>query len=130
MRKPIDDERPAAPWGSFPLVELVVLVGLVMLAIGFFFVGGTRGKTLIVIGLALASLAGLELSIREHFGGFRSHSLLLAGVVAIATLLVLAYPVGLTVGASVITAAAAGVAAFTLLARAFRARTGRLMRLR
>ena len=101
-----------------------------MLAIGFFFVGGTRGKTLIVTGLALASLAGLELSIREHFGGFRSHSLLLAGVVAIATLLVLGYPVGLTVGASLIAAAAAGVAAFALLARAFRARTGRLMKLR
>jgi hypothetical protein len=130
VRKPIEEERPPAPWGSFPLVELVVLVGLVMLAIGFFFVGGTRGRTLIVTGLALASLAGLELSVREHFGGFRSHSLLLAGVAAMATLLLLAYPAGLTVGISLIGAGAVGAGAFVLCARAFRARTGRLMKLR
>ena len=30
------DERPPAPWGSFPLAELTVLAGLVLLAIGFF----------------------------------------------------------------------------------------------
>ena len=34
---------------------------------------------LIGTGLALGSLAGLELSIREHFAGYRSHTLLLAG---------------------------------------------------
>ena len=27
-RRPIEEERPPAPWGSFPLVEIVVLVGL------------------------------------------------------------------------------------------------------
>ena len=41
-RGPADeDERPQAPWGSFPLVELVVLVGLVMLVVGFI-VGGAQ----------------------------------------------------------------------------------------
>ena len=29
-------ERPPAPWGSFPLVELIVLVSLVLLLVGFF----------------------------------------------------------------------------------------------
>src|SRR6476469_6902499 len=77
-RGPIDQERPPAPWGSFPLVEIIVLVALVMLVVGFF-VGGTRGPALLGTGLALGSLAGLELSIREHFGGYRSHTLLLAG---------------------------------------------------
>ena len=32
-------------------------------------------------GLVLGSLAGLELSAREHFAGYRSHTLLLAGAV-------------------------------------------------
>jgi hypothetical protein len=67
------DDRPPAPWGSFPLVELCVLVGIVMLLIGLI-AGGDRGPLLIGIGLALAGLGGLELAIREHFAGFRSHS--------------------------------------------------------
>ena len=34
------------------------------------------------VGLALGSLAGLELSAREHFAGYRSHTMLLAGSAA------------------------------------------------
>ncbi|MQA76013.1 MAG: hypothetical protein GEU88_17045 [Solirubrobacterales bacterium] len=107
-RRPIDEQRPPAPWGSFPLVELVVLVALVMLVVGFF-VGGTRGALLLGTGLALGSLAGLELSIREHFGGFRSHTLLLAGAAGIATLALLFYalpdllsPVGRLIAAAAV----------------------------
>ena len=76
------DDRPPAPWGSFPLVEIVVLVALVLLVLGFLVVKGEQGAVMIAVGIALGSLAGLELSIREHFGGFRSHTLLLSGVVA------------------------------------------------
>ncbi|MEA2427173.1 MAG: hypothetical protein QOF37_801 [Thermoleophilaceae bacterium] len=71
------DDRPPAPWGSFPLVELVVLLALILIVVGFV-VRGPRGGTMIVGGFALGSLAGIELSIREHFGGFRSHTTLLA----------------------------------------------------
>ena len=35
-------------------------------------------------GLLLASLGGGELALREHLGGYRSHSALLAGVAAFA----------------------------------------------
>ena len=35
---------------------------------------------MIGVGVALGSIGGLELSIREHFGGYRSHTLLLSGV--------------------------------------------------
>lgn len=42
-------------------------------------------------GLVLGTLSGLELSIREHFGGYRSHTALLAG--ALATIVL----IGLTV---------------------------------
>jgi uncharacterized membrane protein YhiD involved in acid resistance len=41
-------------------------------------------------GLALASLAGLELSLREHLAGYRSHTTLLAGACAFAIVTVLA----------------------------------------
>jgi uncharacterized membrane protein len=38
---------------------------------------------MVFAGLALGSLAGLELAIREHFAGYRSHTMLLAGAVAV-----------------------------------------------
>jgi hypothetical protein len=75
-------ERPPAPWGSFPLVELCVLLALVLL-VGGFITGGKRGATMILAGLALGSLGGLELTIREHFAGYRSHTTLLAGAIAL-----------------------------------------------
>ena len=75
-------ERPPAPWGRFPLVELVVLIGLILLIAGFF-VGEARGAVMIACGLTLASLAGLELSVREHLAGFKSHSTVLAGAVTV-----------------------------------------------
>src|SRR5918992_1377591 len=67
--RPSIDERPPPPWGRFPLSELAVLVAIVM-------------------------LAGLEVSIREHFAGFRSHSTLLAGSLAIVTITVIALAAG------------------------------------
>src|SRR5437660_3813372 len=70
------EDRPPAPWGNFPLVELAVLGGLILIVAGFI-VRGNRGGAMFAGGLALASLAGLELAIREHFGGFRSHPSLL-----------------------------------------------------
>src|SRR6478752_3008726 len=72
------DEAPRAPWSPFPLTELVVLLALVLLTVGFFSNGDRRG-ILIGVGLVLASLAGGELALREHFAGFRSHTTLLAG---------------------------------------------------
>jgi hypothetical protein len=69
------DERPPAPWGNAPLAELVILAGIVSLAIGV--IGGN--PTAIGVGVALAGLGGLEVAIREHFAGYRSHTTLLAG---------------------------------------------------
>src|SRR5207245_10214506 len=70
--RPTIDERPPAPWGRFPLVELVVLLALILLPLSFV-VGGARGRVMLTGALVLGSLAGLELSIREHFAGYRSH---------------------------------------------------------
>jgi hypothetical protein len=79
--RPTIDERPDAPWGNFPLVEIAVLLAIVLFVSGLV-IGGTDGRILIFGALALGSLAGLELSIREHFAGYRSHTTLLAAVCA------------------------------------------------
>jgi hypothetical protein len=81
--RPAPDERPKAPWHPVPLVELCVLVGIVLIVIGFFSLSDRRGGMLIVLGLVLGSLGGLDTVVREHFAGFRSHSALLAGVPAV-----------------------------------------------
>jgi uncharacterized membrane protein len=77
------EEAPPAPWGRFPLVELCVLLALVLGVLGFV-KGGRQGFVLLGCAMVLGSLAGLEVSIREHFAGFRSHSSVLAGAVAVA----------------------------------------------
>src|SRR6185436_14811375 len=125
-RRPAAGEPPPAPWGSFPLVELCVLAAIVMLVLGFFVVGGSRGAILIAAGLALGSIGGLELSIREHFAGYRSHTAVLAGVPA---LIVLGLPFYLgPSGLPQLARAAIGVAVFVgaalLLTRAFSRRSG------
>ena len=67
-------DGPPAPWGSFPLAELTVLAGIVMLAVGI--VGDSRAA--LGVGLVLGALGGLEVSVREHIAGYRSHTTLLA----------------------------------------------------
>ena len=127
----LEDERPQAPWGSFPLVEIVVLVALVMLGAGLF-VDGPQGATLLVTGFALGSLAGLELSVREHLAGYRSHTTLLAGAAGIATLAILSFGLGDSVSVPVsagIAVAVGGLAAIGLV-RVFRARSGRSIKLK
>jgi uncharacterized membrane protein YhaH (DUF805 family) len=125
-RRGPDDERPPAPWGSFPLVELAVLTGIVMLIAGLVAVKGERGTILIGTGLVLASIGGLELSIREHFAGYRSHTLVLAGVPAAVVLGVLFYagPDGLPSIARALIGLAVFAAAAALLVRVFRDRSG------
>jgi hypothetical protein len=75
-------DRPPAPWGDFPLTEIVIFIGLVLLLVGFF-VPPPQGFVMIAVGLGLGSLAGLELSIREHFAAYRSHTLLLSAAVGV-----------------------------------------------
>jgi hypothetical protein len=118
------DEAPKAPWAPFPLTELVILLALVMLAIGFFSSGDRRG-VFIGIGIVLSSLAGGELALREHFAGYRSHTTLIAtlcGFVAGALTLVLGAPKGAVVAVAVVVAAVA----FPYLRRAFMQRSGGL----
>jgi hypothetical protein len=77
------DERPRAPWHPFPLVELCVLIGLVLLVWGLFRSDEDGGRVMLLCGLALASLGGLDTALREHFSGYASHALLLAALPAV-----------------------------------------------
>jgi hypothetical protein len=76
------DDRPEAPWGSFPLTEIAIFIALVLLVVGFF-VTPPQGFVMIAVGLVIGSLGGLELSIREHFAAYRSHTLLLSAAVGV-----------------------------------------------
>jgi hypothetical protein len=69
-----------------PLVEICVLIALVCLVLGFFVADGDSSGLLIAAGLALGSLAGLEVVIREHFAGFKSHTTVLALAPAVAAM--------------------------------------------
>ena len=107
-----------------PLVELAVLAGLVMIVVGFVSSGGRR-EILVTGGVLLASLAGLELSLREHFAGYRSHTALLALAAALGT----GVPVAVLTGdriVGVVVMAVVGAVAFVLLRRAFTRRSGGL----
>jgi len=67
------------PWAPFPLSELLVLGGTVMIVWGLFdWEGG--GQTRVGVGLAVAALGGLEVAVREHVAGYRSHTTLLAAI--------------------------------------------------
>jgi len=83
-----------------------------------------RGQTLLGTGITLACLAGLELSIREHFSGFRSHTALLASASAVVVMLALYYLGDLDTTPALVGGAVVGVVAAVLLVRVFRARSG------
>ena len=116
-------DAPTAPWSPFPLTELVVLLSMALIVGGVLTDGGRRGA-LLGCGFALVSLAGLELALREHFAGYRSHSTLLAGASAIAV----DAPLFLWTDLPQVVLLALGLGVFVLvltrLRRAFRARSG------
>lgn len=116
------DERPPAPWGSFPLAELTVLAGIVALAIGL--IG--QIPTAIGIGVVLGGLGGLEVSAREHFAGYRSHTTLLAGTAFVLVVGGLLYLAHLVLAVCLAAGAVVFVAAFLALRRAFQRASGGL----
>jgi len=118
------EEAPKAPWHPFPLVELAVLAGLVLIVVAIV-AGGDSRPILLFGGLALVSVAALELAIREHFAGYRSHSALLASLLALGVAIPLWYtPVPQEV--ILVAALLAGAAAFRALRGAFARKAGGL----
>ena len=123
--RPSLHERPTAPWGSFPLSELVIFLGIVLILVGA--VQGTDGARFIVSGLVIAGLGGGELALREHMAGYRSHSSLLAGVAAFVVVTAVALGLGpVQLWALVLLGIAVFTATFYAMRELFKRRSGGL----
>ena len=83
--RPSIEERPKPPWHPVPLVELCVLVGIVLLVLGALDLQSDRGKLMLVLGMGLGSLGGLDTALREHLAGYRSHTTVIASLPAVTT---------------------------------------------
>jgi hypothetical protein len=75
-----EGERPESPFGGLPVSEVAILAGMVGAVIGFLNGGGAA----LVVGLTVCALGVCEITAREHFSGYRSHTALLAGIPAVA----------------------------------------------
>ena len=118
-------QRPAAPWGSFPLSELIILAGIVVIFWGLFS-GGDQGNERVAAGLVLASLGGGELALREHLGGYRSHSSLLAGVAAFVAVTVVVIGLGPELWVLLVVAVTVFGGTFYAMRELFKRRSGGL----
>jgi hypothetical protein len=116
-----ENERPPAPWGNFPLAELTILGGIVCLAIGLLLGAGT---VFIGLGVALAGVGGMEVALREHLSGYRSHSSLLAGFVFVVVVGLLFYAFKQVLAVALPVGAVAFLLAFYLARRAFQRASG------
>lgn len=113
------DAAPKPPWGAFPLVELCALSAIVL---GIW--GIASGNGILLTGAALlGSIAGLEVALREHLAGYRSHTTLLSAFCAIAALTALAFA---GVGSPALFAIPAAIlaVAFVGLRQRFKRRSG------
>lgn len=72
-------ERPKPPWHPLPISELLILVGAIAVVIGLRR-GLAFGGTPTLVGVLAVSIGTLEVTLREHRSGFRSHSTMLAAL--------------------------------------------------
>jgi hypothetical protein len=75
-----EGERPQSPFAGLPVSELAIFAGLAAVVV-WLIRGGTAT---LVVGLVVCTLGVLEVTAREHFCGYRSHTTLLAAVPAVA----------------------------------------------
>jgi hypothetical protein len=72
-------ERPRPPWHPLPLSELLILVGVIGVIVGFGR-GISHGGPPLLAGIAAVAIGTLEVTLREHRSGFRSHTVMLAAL--------------------------------------------------
>jgi hypothetical protein len=75
-----EGDRPEGPFGGLPVSEVAILLGIIAAVFGFLNGGGPA----LVVGLVVCALGVSEITAREHFSGFRSHTALLAAIPAVA----------------------------------------------
>jgi hypothetical protein len=75
-------ERPRAPWHPWPLAEILIVVGAIGTIVGLQREAskqpGVHGTAPLVAGLVAVGLGVFEVTVREHWSGYRSHAILLA----------------------------------------------------
>jgi hypothetical protein len=71
-------EIPQAPWHPLPLSELLILVGTLGAGFGLLRRGVSHGGPPLFAGLAAVAIGTVEVTLREHRSGYRSHTLLLS----------------------------------------------------
>jgi hypothetical protein len=75
-------DRPQAPWHPLPLSELLILVGAIGTVIAWLR-GVESNGALLGAGIGAVVIGTIEVTLREHLGGFRSHTLMLSVLPAI-----------------------------------------------
>lgn len=75
-----EGERPEGPFGGLPVSEFAIFVGLIAAVVGFAQGAGAP----LIVGLVVCALGVVEITAREHFSGYRSHTILLAAIPAVA----------------------------------------------
>jgi len=75
-------ERPPPPWHPLPLSEILILVGVVGAVVAWA-EGYQSHAALLAAGIGAVVLGTVEVSLREHLGGFRPHTTMLAVIPAI-----------------------------------------------
>jgi hypothetical protein len=75
-----EGERPPSPFGGVPVSEIAIFMGIVAIVAWAI----TRGTPVLIVGLVVCTLGVLEITAREHFSGYRSHTTLLAALPAVA----------------------------------------------
>ncbi len=74
-----EGERPESPFGGLPISELAILAGFIGTVVGVINGGGPA----LIVGVIVCALGVLEVTAREHFSGYRSHTALLAALPAV-----------------------------------------------
>jgi len=83
-------QRPPSPFGGLPVSEVAIAGGFVALVFGVIQHGGPA----LIGGVILCLLGVTEFTAREHFSGYRSHTVLLAGIPAVLAEFVIVLTVG------------------------------------
>lgn len=69
-------DRPRGLFGSVPVSEVAIFAGLIVAVVGVV----DHAQATIIVGLVICALGVVEVTGREHFAGYRSHTVLLAAV--------------------------------------------------
>ncbi len=80
---PTYGERPQAPWHPLPISELLILVGAIVAVLGLRRLDVknpeiSRGGATLIAGVATVAIGTIEVTLREHRSGYRSHTVMLS----------------------------------------------------